>query len=82
MIVDEITMASIGNTNGMEAGQSGDDDTTHSGGKGKWAASTRQIAREQRVNAIAGPSQLEWQRKRPKWPDADVPTPSPKRRHR
>jgi len=82
MIVDELTMACIGNTNGMEAGQSGDDDATHSGGKGKQAASTRWIAGEQCVNAVAGPSQPEQQRKRPKWPDADVPTPSPKRRHR
>jgi len=79
MIVDELTMASIGNTNGMEAGQSGDDDATHSGGKGKRAASTHWIAREQHVNAVARPSQLERQRKQPKWPDADVPTPSPKR---
>jgi len=82
MIVDELTMASIGNTNGMEAGQSGDDGTTHSGGKGKQAASTCWIAREQCVNAIARPGQPEWQRKRPKQPDADVSTPSPKRRCR
>ena len=79
MIVGELTMHSICNTNGMEGGQSGDDDATHSGGKGKWAASTRWIARAQHVNAVAVPSQLERQRRRPKWPDADVPTPSPKR---
>jgi len=82
MIVGELTMHSIGNTNGMEGGRSGDDDATHSGGKGKRAASTRRIARAQHVNAVAGPSQPEWQRRRPKWPDADVPTPSPKRRRK
>jgi hypothetical protein len=82
MIVGELTMHSIGNTNGMEGGRSGDDDATHSGGKGKRAASTRQIARAQHVNAVAGPSQPERQRRRPKRPDADVPTPSPKRRHK
>jgi len=82
MIVGELTMHSIGNTNGMEGGRSGDDDATHSGGKGKRAASTCWIARAQHVNAVAGPSQPEWQRRQPKWPNADVPMPSPKRRRK
>ena len=82
MIVGELTIHPIGNTNGMEGGQSGDDDATHSGGKGKQAASTHRMARAQSVNAVAGPSQPERQRRWPKWPDADVPTPSPKRRCR
>ena len=82
MIVGELTMHSIGNTNGMVGGQSGDDDATQSGGKGKWAASTHQIARAQHVNAVAGPSQPEWQRRWPKQPNANVPMPSPKRHHK
>jgi len=71
-----------GNTNGMDSGQSGDDDAACSRGKVKQVGSTCWVFRSQSMNAVAGPSQPEWHRRPPKRPDANVPTLSPKRHHK
>ena len=69
-------------SNVLEAGQSGDKDATGASGKKMLSGSAGRRPQALNSNAVAGPSNSDRQRRPPKWPDADVPTPSPKRRRK
>ena len=79
MVVGEVNMHSTIGKNGIEGDQSGDNDPTDPAAKRKRYRSAGQMSWAQSVNLVAGPSHSDQQRRPPKRPDADVPTPSPKK---
>ena len=82
IIVGRVNLHSNGNSNVMEGMQSGDDNAWPAGGKRKGSGNSCQMSQVPSVNAVAGPSHPERQRRPTKRPDADIPTPSPKRRRK
>ena len=82
MVVGKVNMHSTISKNGIEGDQSGDNDPTDPAAKRKRYKSTGQMSRAQSVNLVAGLSHSDRQRRLPRRPDANVPTPSPKKHHK
>lgn len=78
IIVGKSDMDPTGNSNTVEVRELCGDDATNTQGMKMPPGSAGRMSRARSINAIAGPSHLDHQRRLPKRPDADVPTPSPK----